>query len=203
MSVQKMMNIGLNMDENTTGEDVEHNTKVSLHVDDVAVLCEVMFFIVILKHLIMISISPTPNQMTLFRALTLEDITSNDDVGVTVVDPDETMPEYEGFTIDEKELENAKGGGGIDFDKLELPSSPSVSTHASIRRNASLQNFLPFITCLICFRRFYTVCDNFVLVFVGCDKSLRKCTFHGLILSSFNLNGSIQPMTFSVDITAM
>ena len=85
----------------------------------------------------------------------VEDKTSNDDVGVTVVDPDETIPEYEGFTIDEKELENAEGGAGIDFDRLELPSSPLVSTCASIRRNASLQFFFPFITCLICFRFFY------------------------------------------------
>lgn len=85
----------------------------------------------------------------------MEDKTSNDDVGVTVVDPDETMPEYEGFTIDEKELDNAEGGGGIDFDKLELPSSPSVSTRASIRRNASLQIFFTFYHMFDMFQVFY------------------------------------------------
>nr|KAJ0208510.1 hypothetical protein LSAT_V11C500295720 [Lactuca sativa] len=142
----EMMNIAFNMDENTTGEDVEHNPKVSVHVDDAAVLCEVDVhdentyddFIPVFEDLKQsltsclskqgdkdsedcLDLDPSKSNWILNST---KDKTSNDDVGVTVVDPDETMPEYEGFTIDEKELENAEGGGGIDFVRLELPSSP-------------------------------------------------------------------------------
>ncbi|XP_023740092.1 uncharacterized protein LOC111888191 [Lactuca sativa] len=243
----EMMNIGLNMDENRIGEDVEHNPKVSLHVDDAAALCEVDVhdenasddFIPVsedLKQSITSCLSKqgdkdsedcldldpsksnwklnsakvntwpqdlhrnaddrkkcfsdsrhvqgdaihcdleasendfhisqsdgiiqsfekrvhdeTEVQATEATVAEVEDDTlkqsrpsliktSNDDVGVPVVDSDETMPEYEGFTIDEKELENAEGGGGIDFDRLELPSSPikRASLLAQICKSASM-----------------------------------------------------------------
>ncbi|CAI9278341.1 unnamed protein product [Lactuca saligna] len=104
-------------------EDVEHNPKaVEVDKSDISGLTWMKV--------------PWTNQLAV-RIKDVEDKTSNDDVGVTVDDPEEIMPEYEGFTIDEKELENAEGGSGIDFDKLELPSSPSVSTHASNSKKIS------------------------------------------------------------------
>ncbi|CAI9275581.1 unnamed protein product [Lactuca saligna] len=218
MSVQKMMNIGLNMDENTTGEDVEHKPKVSLHVDDAAVLCEYKIYQTWMDiskeytHFPYITnwklnsakVNTWPqdlhrnadDQRKCFsdsRHVSVEDKTSNDDVGVTVVKPNETMPEYEGFTIDEKELENAEGGGGIDFDKLELPSSPSVSTCASIRRNASLQ---------ICFFTFYHMFDMFQALINVLHKDYTNPMLP-VASSTIDATGNIDTVTNFIDLESL